>query len=315
MKNLFNPGLKLLLSMFIIFVGCNNQPSGDVNRGSDELPPIEPIEIPEVVPTIEEPVITRAVENPGEIEGVYLTVKSIDYNLDDTWIEATTFKDPETINLLELSGKKFTLLESGIKYPGVVTQIRFMLPPGKRKSGKTGCYIAIDPDGVADGDESDNIYYELFVPSGRNTGYKTDTVFTVPINGDVDIYPNFDINNISYEGEEGEGFYKLEPKIELIVDREAGTISGTFLETTNSYLSYRIFAFGSGFYGGLDDAVTSSEAKDTYTLLYLAPGTYDLVIAGTNDYETYSVINRSYRDIVVKSRNTTKTDIIVDIDY
>jgi len=267
------------------------------------------------------------------VEGVFITITSVEYNLNGAWIEDPGFTGPQKFNLLELTGGTVEPLSNTAIRSGEVTQIRFMLDAqekGASQKANPGNYILIDPDGEADGIDDNDVKYELFVPSGSQTGYKATGNFTIPKNGEVEITADFDVRkSVVKKGTSDE--YILKPTIRLVVNNQAGTIAGNF--TTNlSYNAYTIFAYASGSYAdseapsGTEDpetfipfenAISSAVvdiASGTYVLPFLAAGTYDLILAGVADDGSYTVIDTtSYSSIAVVSEEDTNQDIEVSL--
>lgn len=296
----------------------------------------------------------------ADVEGVFITIESIAYNLDALnagsddgtdeesddetedesdggWITAEGFEGPMVFNLLELTGGNVAPLVDTEIAAGTVTQIRFMLSAteqGEQTSGTSGCYIVIDPDGIADGVDDADIVEPLFVPSGSQTGYKANGPFDIPANGTVEITADFDVRqSVVYAGNPamGNGFYLLKPTISLIVNDQAGHISGDFTDdTTDGYDAYVVFAYEDDIYTDTEataaddqsapfpNAATSGNAVDTdgdvaldtYTLAFLSAGTYDLIVAGVDADGNYTVVSDTdFADVVVTSEETTDTPI------
>lgn len=264
------------------------------------------------------------------IEGVFVTITSISYNLNETWIEDTGFVGPQTFNLLELTGGTVAPLSDTIINAGEVSQIRFMLEAqevGDSASPSPSTYIVFDSRGTADGiiDEHD-VIHELFVPSGSQTGYKTSGSFTIPKNGEVEITADFDVRKSLVKRGISDD-YLLKPTIRLVVNHQAGTIAGNFTAGTSAYASYSVFAYADETYAdseapsGTEDesfipfanAISSAAVnteEDSYTLPFLAAGTYDLIIVGVDTDGSYTVIDSStYQDIVVEPETTTGQDV------
>jgi len=155
------------------------------------------------------------------VTGVYITISEIQYHVDDQWITCEEFEGPKTYNLLELTGGNSTLLGELVLPGGHYNQIRFMLdaPEMGHDRSNPGCYIQF----------ADNSTEPLFVPSGNTTGYKAVGQFTVPVNGTVEVTADFDVRKSVHVAASD---YILWPTIRLIVDNEAGRISG--LITNNS---------------------------------------------------------------------------------
>lgn len=287
------------------------------------------------------------IADSAAVEGVYVTITGIAYNLNDDWIIDENFGEPKKFNLLELTNGEVAPLSTISIDSGHVSQIRFLLDAEldgaeapKSSGGTSGCYIVIDPDGSADGaeDVNDNIY-SLKVPSKeqRFTG-----AFDIPQNGTVEITADFDVRkSVTKRGTKDE--YILKPTIRLIVNNQAGTISGNFEDSDDSFDSYSIFAYTDGDYNiatEYDDvkaaleanpdstdeiffsnAISSAQVKDdgdgsfSYVLPFLASGTYDLVVVGIDTDGTYNIVDDdSYVDLSVLSEETTTENIYLGSD-
>lgn len=269
------------------------------------------------------------------VEGVFITISSIEYNLNGAWIEDTGFEGPQEFNLLDLTGGTVAPLTNTVISAGEVTQIRFKLDAqedGASPRSTPGSYIVIDSRGEADGtiDENDDTY-ELFVPSGSQTGYKAVGSFTIPSNGEVEITADLDVRkSVVKRGSKDE--YILKPTTRLIVNNQAGTIDGSFDATGSPYAAFSVFAYEEGVYTdsesltGTEDPETfvpfenavSSAAVDitngSYILPFLTAGIYDLIVVGVGDDGSYTVVDTTtYVDIVVEAETTTTRDISLTI--
>ncbi|MGD1821260.1 MAG: DUF4382 domain-containing protein [Pleomorphochaeta sp.] len=277
-----------------------------------------------------------------DIEGVYITITSIEYNLNDEWIIDTNFEGPQTFNLLDLTNGKVSLLSNIILEEGTVSQIRFNLDAEIEDNSKdtnedSNCYIIIDSDGTIDKiiDETD-IKYPLFIPSGKQTGYKAVGEFIVPANGEVEITADFDVRkSIVQRGSKDSHDYLLKPTIRLIVNNQAGSISGSFsINNSTAYNSFTIFAYKTGEFEEselspdsetpvyFDNAESSTQVMDsnddglpnTYILPFLAQGSYDLIVTGINSLNEYTILDStSYVNIDVISEEKTTEDIEIII--
>ena len=280
------------------------------------------------------------ISDDAGVEGVYITITAIEYNLNDEWIEDSSFEGPQKFNLLELTNGEVAPLSNLAIEAGEVTQIRFLLDSDNGLSNKAeipSCYIAIDNDGIADGDSSDDTFHNLEVPSGDQTGYKANGPFTVPMNGTVEITADFDVRK-SVIKKGNQETYKLKPTIRLIVNNQAGSINGTFsLISSDSYDSYTIFVYDNDTYDvseetAADDesptfpnAVSSSQVivaeeegeSDSYILPFLKAGTYDLIIVGFNAATDTEEASYTYldeiSDVIVQEENITQENIDIDL--
>jgi hypothetical protein len=248
------------------------------------------------------------------VTGVYITINEIQYHMDDQWVTCPEFQGPKTYNLLELADGNSTLLGELVLPGGHYNQIRFILdiPEMGQNPANPGCYIEF----------ADNSTRPLFVPSGNTTGYKAVGEFTVPINGTVEVTADFDVRKAVVLGE---SHYILKPTIRLVVNNEAGRISG--LITNNSaYSDIIVFAYEDGTWADTEDdeptypasrfpnAVNSAKMCDDghYTIPYLAAGTYDLVVAGYDSGDFGEVLG-FVSDVEVESNHTTIQNIDTNV--
>ena len=257
--------------------------------------------------------LSDAPTDAENVTGVYITINEIQYHLNDQWITCEEFEGPETYNLLELTGGNSTLLGELVLPGGHFNQIRFMLdiPEMGQNPANPGCYIEF----------TDNSTQPLFVPSGNVTGYKAVGGFEVPVNGTVGLTADFDVRKAVVLAD---SHYILKPTIRLVVNNEAGRISG--LITNNSgYTDIIVFAYEDGTWADTEDddpvgegsrfpnAVNSGKMCDDghYRIPLLAAGTYDLVVAGYDGVDFGEVLG-FISDVEVESDKNTSQDINTD---
>jgi hypothetical protein len=256
--------------------------------------------------------LTDAPIDAENVTGVYITINEIQYHIDDQWITCEEFEGPEIYNLLELTGGNFTLLGDLVLPGGHYNQIRFMLdiPEIGPDPANPGCYIKF----------TDNSTESLFVPSGNETGYKATGQFEVPINGNVAVTADFDVRKAVVVAD----FYILKPTIRLVVNNEAGRISGS-IANNSTYTDIIVFAYEDGSWAATEDdepvypasrfpnAVNSGKMceEGDYTIPLLAAGTYDLVVAGYNGADFEEVLG-FISDVVVESKHATHQNIDTD---
>ena len=257
--------------------------------------------------------LSDAPTDAENVTGVYITINEIQYHLNDQWITCEEFEGPETYNLLELTGGNSTLLGELVLPGGHFNQIRFMLdiPEMGQNPANPGCYIEF----------ADNSTEPLFVPSGNVTGYKAVGGFEVPVNGTVGLTADFDVRKAVVLAD---SHYILKPTIRLVVNNEAGRISG--LITNNSgYTDIIVFAYEDGTWADTEDddpvgegsrfpnAVNSGKMCDDghYRIPLLAAGTYDLVVAGYDGVDFGEVLG-FISDVEVESDKNTSQDINTD---
>ena len=244
------------------------------------------------------------------VTGVYITINEIQYHINDQWTTCEEFESPQTYNLLELTNGNSTLLGELTLPGGHYNQIRFILdiPEMGQTPASPGCYVEF----------TDNSTSPLFVPSGNTTGYKGVGQFTVPNNGTVQVTADFDVRKAVHLAD---SHYILRPTIRLVVNNEAGRISGS-IANNSTYTDIIVFAYEDGTWADTEDdepvapesrfpnAVNSGKMCEDghYTIPLLAAGTYDLVVAGYNG-DVFGEVLGFVSDVVVESNKTTKQDI------
>ncbi|MGM0509140.1 MAG: DUF4382 domain-containing protein [Fusobacteriota bacterium] len=313
----------LITLSFIFVVGCFGESDSDDETSTG---------------TISLSLTDAPIADAAGVEGVYITIDSIEYELNGKWVTSDGFEGPQTFNLLELTGGNVAPLGDTTIEAGEVSQIRFMLSSETATTVagiNTGSYIAMDPDGEADGDSSDDVNFELFVPSGDQTGYKANGPFTVPSNGTVEITADFDVRkSVVYRGKPYTTIsaidvdkFLLKPTIRLIVNNQAGSIAGNFTAETTTDSAFTIFAYEDGTYDNTEataaddtsspfpNAVSSSNVnleEGTYELPFLTAGTYDLVVAEVDTSGDYAVVSTTYSGIEVNAETETTQDIEIE---
>ena len=244
------------------------------------------------------------------VTGVYITINEIQYHINDQWTTCEEFESPQTYNLLELTNGNSTLLGELTLPGGHYNQIRFILdiPEMGQTPASPGCYVEF----------TDNSTSPLFVPSGNTTGYKGVGQFTVPNNGTVQVTADFDVRKAVHLAD---SHYILRPTIRLVVNNEAGRISGS-IANNSTYTDIIVFAYEDGTWADTEDdepvapesrfpnAVNSGKMCEDghYTIPLLAAGTYDLVVAGYSG-DVFGEVLGFVSDVVVESNKTTKQDI------
>jgi len=244
------------------------------------------------------------------VTGVYITINEIQYHVGEQWITCEEFEGPQTYDLLELTGGNFTLLGDLTLPGGHYTQIRFMLniPEIGPPPANLGCYMEFADDSTE----------PLFVPSGNTTGYKGVGQFTVPNNGTVQVTADFDVRKAVHLAD---SHYILRPTIRLVVNNEAGRISGS-IANNSTYTDIIVFAYEDGTWADTEDdelvypasrfpnAVNSGKMceEGDYRVPFLAAGTYDLAVAGYNG-DVFGEVLGFVSDVVVESNHNTHQNI------
>jgi len=255
------------------------------------------------------------VDNP-DIDGVWLTIGEVQYNLggdDSGWQVFSDLAGPQKINLLDYQNGLAFLLGSFTLPSGQYDQIRFMLDipdeGTKVPPASPGCYVSF----------KDGTTAPLFVPSGLQTGYKAVGSFQVPVNGTVDITADFDLHKSLRLTKNGNR-YLLQPTIRLVVDDQAGAIEGAVIYVPAEKVM--VIAYADGTYTDSEALVLSGEvqfpnaaasavvdpAMQAYKVAFLAAGMYDLVVATANLDTTFSV-NGFIPNVLVQGGQTTHLPI------
>lgn len=258
--------------------------------------------------------ITDSPIDTDGIEGVFITVSEIQYHTNEnSWNVFEDYEGPKTFNLLDLQRGNSELLGSLELEAGTYTQIRFMLDApvlGTGEHSNPGCYLEF-------GDKSTK---SLYVASGAQTGYKAVGAFTVPLNGSVDMTADFDVRKSVVESGET-GMYILKPTIRLVVQNQAGQISGNALNTTENH-QIVVYTYEKGTYDiseandpaegqtRFPNAISSDRVDESgkYHLAYLASGLYDIVVTAVSE-EGFLNVMGILENVEVESKKTTNLDI------
>lgn len=260
--------------------------------------------------------ITDAPIDQYDVTGVFITVTEVQIHKGGSdWQVIEEFEGPVTYNLLELTHGISELMAVTELPAGVYTQIRFMLDApenvGQGNHANPGCYLEF-----ADGSTE-----PLFVPSGGQTGYKAIGNFSVPVNGDVHVTADFDVRkSVVVAGNSGK--FILKPTIRLVVDDEAGTISGSVINIEDGK-GVVVYAYEAGTYQvneaadpapdtpRFPNAVSSDMVgeQNNFKVPFLAPGLYDLVVTSAVDGAF-----RNVEGIVTGVEVVSRENTVVQID-
>ena len=289
-----------LLVLPLIFGACSNEDSNLSGNGQLKLS------------------ITDAPVDTDSITSVNISVTGVQYlNDDGNWATFENFEGPQTYDLLDLTRGESELLGSFDMKAGSYTQLRFMLDAvekGENPVSNPGCFLTFN----------DGSTKPLFVPSGSQTGYKASGDFTVPMNGVVSVTADFDARK-SVVKAGASGKYLLKPTIRLVVENQAGTLTGTVSNIAEGS-SIVVYVYENDTYTEEEaaepteeeavrfaNAVSSDMVDESgmYKLAFLAPGTYDLVVVENIDGE-FSQVLGTIQDVKVESTNETISDINID---
>lgn len=261
--------------------------------------------------------LTDAPTDAENVSGVFVTITGVEYQKEgESWQVLENFVGPVTVNLLDLTEGKTTLLGDFEIEEGRYTGLRFKLDAAENggKPGGDATFMEF----------KDGSREPLYVPSGMKSGYKAKGEFVVPVNAMVAITADFDVRkSVVKAGNSGK--YLLKPVIRIIVNNQAGTIAGTIpgLATTDEY-SYVVYAYEAGTYQEEEaaepaaeevrfpNAVSSAGVKEdgTFVLPFLAPGKYDLVVVSSLNGELMEVKKVIVEAVEVESEKTAEVEII-----
>lgn len=258
--------------------------------------------------------ITDAPTDAENVSGVYITITGVEYRTEgNSWQSMEGFGDPYTVNLLELTEGKSDLLGDFSLEAGIYDELRFKLDAAQNGGHVDNYATYIE---FTDGRQE-----PLFVPSGTQSGYKAKGSFVVPVNGSVAVTADFDVRKSVVEAG-ASGKYLLKPTIRLVVNDQAGSITGTteIAEATGSYV---VFVYEEGSWSEeelaepaegearFSNAVSSAKLREdgTFVIPFLAPAAYQLVVA---QFEDGSFRELSYvhpEAVEVKSLEETQLEI------
>lgn len=263
--------------------------------------------------------ITDSPIDGDDVTGVFIKINEIQVHTPDSgWMTMEDFEGPAETNLLDLTRGESDFLGSIELEGGKYTQIRFMLDApeaGMPKPVNPGCYIEF----------TDSSTEPLFVPGGAQSGFKGVGNFTVPVNGTVEITADFDIRKSVHKTGSANPRYILRPVIRLVVNNQAGAVSGIVTNTPEN-TDIVIYAYTYGTYTAEEEndpadtsisrfpnAVSSDKVDEAgvYHIAYLAAGKYDLVVTSLTESGFGEVLG-IIENVTVESRKTTKQDIDIN---
>jgi len=208
------------------------------------------------------------VDTPAGYDKVNISVARVEVHRDmadstSGWIVVNDV--PATYNLLELRNGASAILGAASLQPGKYTQIRLILQAGSN---------------VKIGDQT----YDLFVPSGFQTGVKLNHQFTIKPNTLYELMLDFNADqSVRYQGNR----YRMSPVIRVCPVVTSGSISGTIdPPSAKAFVSTTV---------GIDEVSTYADTlTGFFRLMALPEGSYDVHItslAGTHNDTTVAGVN------------------------
>lgn len=237
---------------------------------------------------------------------------------------------PEKINLLDFQGDNTAPLLVDQELPaGNYQWIRLGVDATRDSNGGIG--DSGDPE-ICDGEGSyivmnDGGVYNLYVPSGAQSGLKLNRGFNVPANGQIYLTADFDLRQ-SITAPPGQApDVKLRPTIRLVEINDAGTLAGAVAveRATAENCAPAVFVFNDGVLPNAietgdvpdpNDPVATATVHDVsdnqdmsaygYKVGFLLEGDYE--VAFTCDGENFEPIEGTPATIV--ARDTTTVDFL-----
>ncbi|RZV38694.1 MAG: DUF4382 domain-containing protein [Chromatiales bacterium] len=217
-----------------------------------------------------------------------------------------TLAAAEKIDLLKFQGANAMPILTSERLPaGQYAWMRLGVDAVRGSNGGVG--DTGNPD-VCDGDASyivmnDDSVYNLYVPSGENTGLKLVNGYTVPVNDQVSLTAEFDLGK-SITAPPGQApDVKLRPTIKLVDNNEVGTLTGQVANALAEAEACQpsVYVFNDGVMpNGIDDEIVDPddpvatalvEAQDQddgtvqwhYTVGFLLAGEYEAAFTCDGD--------------------------------
>lgn len=266
--------------------------------------------------------MTDAPIDADTVAGVYISITKVEVGKNTggevEWEELADYTDaPKELNLLDYTGGLAYEIGEFDLEAGQYNQIRFYLdaPEDDDETGpptNPGCYI----------DFVDETTAPLFVPSGSQSGYKAVGSFEVPENGEVEVTIDFDVRksvHVTGGGGQGQGQgqaeprYILKPTLRLIVNSEAGNITGTINDESGLIDTYAFVAYA---YEDGDWEADEYNTPDTDGNYFMSAVTSTNVDAETGEFTlAYLAQDLDYIVvIVVYNEDGTINEIAIVVD-
>ena len=194
---------------------------------------------------------------PATFEAVNITFSEISVHTNGQWITVRDSReDPITINLLEWNNGKSIVIGEAEVPSGLYTQVRLIIISANVSINET--------------------QYELFVPSGAQSGLKFGPQFTVHPGTTAELVIDFDAERsvVRTGPPQNPKRYLLKPTIRVVPKAITGAISGTVTNPEHLPIAYALAGA---------DTVTSSPVDSTgdFTLAFLTEGWYTIAIQDT----------------------------------
>ncbi|MCH8531704.1 MAG: DUF4382 domain-containing protein [Saccharospirillum sp.] len=174
----------------------------------------------------------------------------------------------------------------------------------------------------------DEAQYDLFIPSGAQTGLKLVSGFTIPVNGEVSMTIDFDLRKsiVAPKGNPKANYF-LKPALRLVDNSEVGHIAGVIASTTltgncsGAVYVYEGFDVEPGDVGGDGNEPLTSAMVDTdqtgvdefeYKVAFLVAGEYTASFTCDADLddpeEADDLVFIGTQNVVVEAGDTASAD-------
>ncbi|MDL5045977.1 DUF4382 domain-containing protein [Oscillatoria amoena NRMC-F 0135] len=265
--------------------------------------------------------ITDSPIDAANVEAVVLSITRIEVNGPDGWLVVKSFDPALELNILDYqNGNSYFLTEDEF-IAGEYSELRLVLDAPTNSGApisNPGCYIRY----------TDESTQALFVPSGGQTGYKVKGSFTLPPDGTVAVTLDFDLRKSIVKAGMS-GIYLLKPTVRLVVNQDASLLKGNFVEF-DEYPKVIVYAYTAGTFS-VDEAaepeegdvrfgkaITSASVNGSgkFTLAFLDPGDYELILASHDDNGEFVELIGKYENVSMSSGSivelTISQDALVD---
>jgi hypothetical protein len=190
-----------------------------------------------------------------------------------------TRDEPDTIDLLTLKNGEIAVLSDTALPTGHYTQIRLHI--------EEGSYV------VASGERHD-----LIIPSGFQTGIQLVGQFDIQSNEQIEVLLDFDVHRSIQHTNNG---YQLQPTIRFQVLNVAGDLTGTVVPAE----ARALIAVSQA--GEVITNTYANEQTGEFTVVGLAPGTYNILVVSREDESVYA----EFPDVSIQTNSTTDLGTIV----
>lgn len=216
------------------------------------------------------------------ITALNITIPKVEANVGGQWVIVA--EPNQTYNLLDFAVSD-TLLGQASLPAGSYTQIRLFVSDAS----------LVDDTGT----------HSVIVPSGAQTGIKLNVNFTIEENTVTDVLMDFNVDKSLIL--QGNGQYRLQPVIPVVVKVLSGTITGITTDGANPIAGATITATyteGTSYPLGTEVNSNMSQSDGAFKIWALLPGKYTLTFSYT-DPNTSTTVSASLTDVVVDANGNT----------